>query len=473
MTSGSRASSRHPSELGLVPTLAALHALGPRQQPTYPDPGAVEAVVAKLRTLPPLVFAGECDELRVKMASVAAGEAFLLQGGDCAETFDGVTAANISGKLRTLLSMAVVLTYAAQVPIVKVGRLAGQFAKPRSSSSETREGVTLPAYRGDAVNGFAFTPQAREPNPHRLLEVYHASAAILNLTRAFVTGGFAHLRSVHSWNADFVKNSAAGVKYQNMANEIDRALAFMVACGIDDDVFRTVDFYSSHEALILEYEHALTRVDSRTQQPYDTSGHFVWIGERTRQLDGPHVELLRHVRNPIGVKLGPEATPDFACELADRLDPDHEPGRITFITRMGAARVRNVLPDIVSKVAASGRQVAWVCDPMHGNTFEARNGFKTRAFADVIAELHGFFDVHEELGSWPGGVHVELTGDDVTECVSDDLAEADLVSRYETLCDPRLNRNQSLELAFLVADRLTTGRIRRPNPFQAYSPVNL
>ena len=275
---------------------------------------------------------------------------------------------------------------------------------------------------------------------------------------------------MHSWNADFVKNSAAGVQYQNLANEIDRALAFMVACGIDDDVFRTVDFYSSHEALILEYEHALTRIDSRTRQPYDTSGHFVWIGERTRQLDGAHVELLRHVRNPLGVKLGPTTTADTALELADRLDPDHEPGRITFITRMGAGRIRDVLPDIVAKVAASGRQVAWICDPMHGNTFEARNGYKTRAFSDVIAELNGFFDVHEELGTWPGGVHVELTGDDVTECVggSDDLVEADLVSRYETLCDPRLNRNQSLELAFLVAERLTTGRIQRANPVQAY-----
>ena len=473
MHSGSGATSGHRGERGLVPTLPALHALGPRQQPAYPDPAAVDAVVTRLRTLPPLVFAGECDELRNKMASVAAGAAFILQGGDCAETFDGVTAANIQGKLRTLLSMAVVLTYAAQVPIVKIGRMAGQFAKPRSKATETREGVTLPAYRGDAVNGSEFTAEAREPDPQRLLEVYHASAATLNLTRAFVTGGFAHLRSVHSWNADFVKNSAAGVQYQNLANEIDRALAFMVACGIDDDVFRTVDFYSSHEALILEYEHAMTRIDSRTHRPYDTSGHFIWIGERTRQLDGAHVELLRHVRNPIGVKLGPEATADFARELADRLDPDNEPGRITFITRMGAARVREVLPDLVAKVAADGRQVAWVCDPMHGNTFEARNGYKTRAFADVIEELNGFFDVHEELGSWPGGVHVELTGDDVTECVGggDDLVEADLVSRYETLCDPRLNRNQSLELAFLVADRLTTGRIKRPNPIQAYSPV--
>jgi 3-deoxy-7-phosphoheptulonate synthase len=458
-----------------VPSLEELHALNPLQQPTYGDPVALQEVIAKLRTLPPLVFAGECDELRTKMASVAAGEAFLLQGGDCAETFEGVTAANIQGKLRTLLSMAVVLTYAAQVPIVKVGRMAGQYAKPRSSGTETRDGVTLPAYRGDAVNGFAFTPESREPDPQRLLGVYNASSATLNLTRAFVTGGFAHLRSVHSWNADFVLNSGAGVQYQALADEIDRALAFMVACGIDDDAFRTVDFYSSHEALVMEYEHALTRIDSRTHRPYGTSGHFLWIGERTRQLDGAHVELMRHIRNPLGVKLGPTTTADTALELADRLDPGHEPGRITFITRMGARKVRDVLPEVVAKVTASGRQVAWVCDPMHGNTFEARNGYKTRAFADVVEELNGFFDVHEELGTWPGGVHVELTGDDVTECVggSDDLVEADLVNRYETLCDPRLNRNQSLELAFLVAERLTTGRIKRANPVQSFVPVAL
>ncbi len=458
-----------------VPTLAALHALNPLQQPTYADASELEGVIGRLRKLPPLVFAGECDALRAKMASVAAGEAFVLQGGDCAETFDGVTAANIQGKLRTLLSMAVVLTYAAQVPIVKLGRMAGQYAKPRSSANETRGDLTLPAYRGDAVNGFDFTPGSRRPDPQRLLGVYNASAATLNLSRAFVTGGFAHLRSVHSWNADFVKSSAAGVEYQNLAGEIDRALAFMVACGIDEDVFRTVDFYSSHEALIMEYEHALTRIDSRTQLPYGTSGHFLWIGERTRQLDGAHVELLRHVRNPLGVKLGPTTTADTALELADRLDPEHEPGRVTFITRMGAGRVREILPEVVAKVTASGRQVAWVCDPMHGNTFEARNGYKTRAFSDVIEELNGFFDVHEELGTWPGGVHVELTGDDVTECVggSDDLVEADLVNRYETLCDPRLNRNQSLELAFLVAQRLTTGRIRRANPVQSYQPLTL
>jgi 3-deoxy-7-phosphoheptulonate synthase len=461
------------SETSQVPTLEALHALNPLQQPTYPSSAAVDEVIGKLRRLPPLVFAAECDQLRTKMASVAAGEAFVLQGGDCAETFDGVTAANLQGKLRTLLSMAVVLTYAAQVPIVKIGRIAGQYAKPRSADNETRDGVTLPAYRGDAVNGFAFTAESRRPDPRRLLDVYNASAATLNLTRAFVTGGFAHLRSVHSWNADFVKNSAAGVQYQNLANEIDRALAFMVACGIDDNLFRTVDFYSSHEALILEYEHALTRIDSRTREPYGTSGHFLWIGERTRQLDGAHVELLRQVRNPLGVKLGPTTTADTALELADRLDPEHEAGRITFITRMGAAKVRDVLPEIVAKVTASGRQVAWICDPMHGNTFESRNGYKTRSFTDVIAELNGFFDVHEELGTWPGGVHVELTGDDVTECLGggDDLVEADLVSRYETLCDPRLNRNQSLELAFLVAERLTTGRIKRANPVQAYVPL--
>ncbi|MCW2803790.1 MAG: phospho-2-dehydro-3-deoxyheptonate aldolase [Propionibacteriaceae bacterium] len=458
-----------------VPSLEQLHSLNPLQQPTYADSAALGEVIDKLRKLPPLVFAGECDELRTKMASVAAGEAFLLQGGDCAETFDGVTAANISNKLRTLLSMAVVLTYAAQVPIVKVGRLAGQYAKPRSAGTETRGDITLPAYRGDAVNGFEFSPESREPDPARLLGVYNASAATLNLSRAFLTGGFAHLRSVHSWNADFVKNSSAGVQYQNLANEIDRALAFMVACGIDEREFATVDFYSSHEALIMEYEHAMTRIDSRTQRPYGTSGHFLWIGERTRQLDGAHVELLRHVRNPLGVKLGPTTTADTALELADRLDPDHEPGRITFITRMGASKVRDILPDVVAKVTASGRQVAWVCDPMHGNTFEAANGYKTRAFSDVMAELNGFFDVHEELGTWPGGVHVELTGDDVTECVggSDDLVEADLVNRYETLCDPRLNRNQSLELAFLVAERLTDGRIKRANPVQAYQPVNL
>ncbi|MFX4272745.1 class II 3-deoxy-7-phosphoheptulonate synthase [Propionibacteriaceae bacterium Y1685] len=450
-------------QLPPVPSLEALHALNPVQQPTYDDSGELSRVVGQLRSLPPLVFAGECDELRRKLASVAAGEAFVLQGGDCAETFAGVTADNIQAKLRVLLSMAVLLTYAAQVPVVKLGRIAGQYFKPRSANEETRDGVTLPAYRGDAINGFDFNAADRRPDPQRLLQVYNASAATLNLTRAFVTGGFAHLAKVHTWNADFVKQSPAGARYQALADEIERALAFMRAAGIDDEAFRSVDLYSSHEALLLEYEHALTRVDSRTRQPYGVSGHFLWIGERTRQLDGAHVEFLRHVRNPLGVKLGPTTTPQTALDLADRLDPDHEPGRITFITRMGAGRIREVLPEVIDTVTKSGRQVAWICDPMHGNTFEAQNGYKTRAFDDVMDEVNGFFDVHESLGTWPGGVHVELTGDDVTECVggADELAEADLSNRYETACDPRLNRNQSLELAFLVAERLASGRIRR------------
>jgi 3-deoxy-7-phosphoheptulonate synthase len=382
-----------------------------------------------------------------------------------------VTAANIRGKLRVLLSMAVVLTYAAQVPVLKVGRIAGQYAKPRSRDTETRGATTLPAYRGDAVNALDFSPAARQPDPRRLIEVYNHSAATLNLLRAFVTGGFADLRAVHSWNSDFVRNSNVEERYEQLAAEIERALAFMVACGVDSDTFRTVDFYSSHEALLLEYEHALTRIDSRTDTPYNTSAHMVWIGERTRQLDGAHVEYLRHLRNPIGLKLGPSVTPSEAVQLLERLDPDQEPGRLTIISRMGADRVRDVLPPIIEAVEDTGREVAWVCDPMHGNTFETSLGYKTRAFSQVADELNGFFDVHQELGTWPGGVHIELTGDDVTECVGGvgELAEADLANRYETACDPRLNRNQSLELAFLIAERLTDGRIRRVNPVQEYS----
>jgi 3-deoxy-7-phosphoheptulonate synthase len=439
-----------------IPDLADLHALGPAQQPAYPDAAAVELAVSRLRSCPPLVFAGECDELKAKIGAVARGEAFLLQGGDCAETFDGVTADNVRNKLRVLLQMAVVLTYAASVPVVKVGRIAGQYAKPRSSDSETRAGVTLPAYRGDAVNGFEFVPESRTPDPQRLVDVYNSSAATLNLVRAFVTGGYADLRQVHTWNTDFVRDSAAGQRYEQVAGEIDRALTFMQAIGADPDEFHRVDFHSSHEALILEYEHALTRIDSRTGTPYDVSGHFLWIGDRTRQLDGAHVELMRHIRNPIGVKLGPTATPDDALALAGRLNPDNEQGRLTFVTRFGAGRIRDRLPHLVEKVSAAGVEVAWVCDPMHGNTFEASSGHKTRRFDDVIEEVQGFFDVHRSLGTWPGGVHVELTGDDVTECVGggEELAEVDLAHRYESVCDPRLNRVQSLELAFLVAEML-------------------
>jgi len=349
-----------------------------------------------------------------------------------------------------------VLTYAASVPIVKVGRLAGQYAKPRSSDTETRDGVTLPAYRGDAVNGYDFTAESRAHDPNRLVDVYNASAATLNLTRAFVTGGYADLRQVHAWNTDFVRTSRVGKRYEAVAAEIDRALAFMDACGVTPEEFHTVDFFASHEGLILEYEHALTRIDSRTGTPYDVSGHFIWIGERTRQIDGAHVELLSKVRNPIGVKLGPSTTPDDAIALAERLDPDREPGRLTFITRLGAGKVRDVLPELVEKVTAAGIQVAWVSDPMHGNTYEAANGYKTRNFDDVIDEARGFFEVHRALGTWPGGLHIELTGDDVTECVGGgaQLSADDLVSRYESVCDPRLNREQALELAFLVAGML-------------------
>ena len=429
-----------------IPTLEQLHALGAKQQPTYPDPTAVDAAVARLRTVPPLVFAGECDDLTEKIAAVTRGEAFLLQGGDCAETFAGVTADNVRNKLRVLLQMAVVLTYAASVPVVKVGRLAGQYAKPRSSDTETRDGVTLPAYRGDAVNGYDFSPESRIPDPQRLVDVYNSSAATLNLVRAFVTGGYADLRQVHTWNTDFVQSSPFGQRYEAVADEIERALTFMKAIGADPDEFHRVDFHSSHEALLLEYEHSLTRIDSRTDLPYNVSAHFVWIGERTRQLDGAHVDLLSRIQNPIGIKLGPTTTPDDALAYAARLNPDNKPGRLTFITRFGAGKIRDGLPPLVEKVTAEGVQVAWVCDAMHGNTFEASSGYKTRRFDDVIDEVQGFFDVHRSLGTWPGGVHVELTGDDVTECVGggEEINEVGLAHRYESVCDPRLNRVQSL-----------------------------
>lgn len=440
-----------------IPSLADLHAIGAAQQPTYTDPAARDAAVDTLRRMPPLVFAGECDALRDRLAQVSRGEAFLLQGGDCAETFEGVTADNVRNKLRVLLSMAVVLTYAASVPVVKVGRLAGQYAKPRSSDTETRDGVTLPAYRGDAVNGFDFEPESRAHDPQRLVDVYNASSSTLNLARAFTKGGYADLRQMHSWNNDFVRSSPLGQRYESMGREIDKALSFMDAIGVDPAQLHTVDFYSSHEALLLEYEHALTRIDSRTEQPYDVSAHFLWIGERTRQLDGAHVELLSRIANPVGVKLGPTTTADDAIALAEKLNPDRIPGKLTFITRFGAGKIRDGLPPIVEKVTAAGIEAAWVCDPMHGNTFATDNGYKTREFDDVIDEVRGFFEVHRSLGTWPGGVHVELTGDDVTECIGggNRLSAADLSTRYETLCDPRLNRAQSLELAFLVAQMLS------------------
>jgi len=423
------------------------------QQPEWPDGNTLRAALDELAGLPPLVFAGECDQLKDRLAAAARGEAFVLQGGDCAETFAGATADNVRTKLETLLQIAVVLTYAASVPVVKIGRMAGQFAKPRSRVTETRDGTELPAYRGDAVNGFDFTTEARRPDPRRLLSAYHYSAATLNLCRAFATGGYADLRQVHAWNQDFVRQSPSGQRYEELAGEIDRALSFMHACGADPEQFRAVEFYSSHEALLLEYERALTRVDSRTGLPYDVSAHFLWIGERTRAPDGAHIEFARRIRNPIGVKIGPLTTPEHLLELISRLDPEREPGRLTLITRMGAGLVRDTLPPLVEAVTARGAPLTWVCDPMHGNTFDAPSGHKTRRFDDVLDEVAGFFEVHRKLGTHPGGIHIEFTGDNVTECVggSHEIAEEHLHQRYETACDPRLNRSQSLDLAFLVA----------------------
>lgn len=429
------------------------------QQPNWPGgpTGApLAAAVAELKALPPLVFAGECDDLKARIADAAAGKAFWLQGGDCAETFGSATADSIRNRIKTILQMAAVLQYQSSLPVIKVGRMAGQFAKPRSNDTETRGDVTLPAYRGDAVNGLEFTPESRIPDPQRLVKVYNTSAATLNLVRAFTQGGFADLRRVHEWNKGFIRDSQFGVKYEQVANEIGRALAFMESAGVDPNEFKAVDFYASHEALIIEYEKALTRIDSRTDLPYDVSGHFIWIGERTRQMDGAHIDFASKVRNPIGVKLGPKTTVEDALALIEKLDPNREPGRLTFITRMGASKIREILPALVDGVTKSGAQVLWVCDPMHGNTFETSNGYKTRQFEDVLDEVRGFFEVHKKLGTHPGGIHIELTGDDVTECLGggEEISEKDLESRYETACDPRLNHSQSLELAFLVAEML-------------------
>lgn len=425
-----------------------------RMRPEWPDQAHLTRVSADLRSYPPLVFAGECDQLRDRLGAVALGKAFLLQGGDCAETFAQATAENIRNKLKTLLQMAAVLTYAGSVPVVKVGRIAGQYSKPRSAPTETRDGVTLPSYRGDSVNSVEFTPEKRVPDPERLRRMYHASAATLNLIRAFTAGGYASLWHVHSWNQDFVRTSPAGQRYEQLAREIDKALAFIRACGIESEEFRTVEFYSSHEGLILDYEAALTRTDPETRRRYDLSAHMVWIGERTRQLDGAHVEFAAGISNPIGVKLGPDSSVDDALALIDRLDPERIPGRLTFITRMGARKIRERLPALVEKVTAEGAKVVWACDPMHGNTFETEAGSKTRRFDDVLDEVMGFFEVHRALGTHPGGIHVELTGDDVTECIGggEEVLVSDLNQRYETACDPRLNRSQSLDLAFLVAE---------------------
>ena len=425
------------------------------QQPVWPDAEALAAAVRTLSSYPPLVFAGECDVLKSRLANAAVGKAFVLQGGDCAETFASATADNIRDRIKTILQMAAVLTYGASMPVIKVGRIAGQFAKPRSQDTETRGDLTLPTYRGDMVNDWPFTAQARTPDPDRLVRAYNASSATLNLVRAFTTGGFADLRHVHDWNRGFVANSANS-RYERIAGDIDKAMKFMAACGADFDALRTVEFFASHEALLLDYERPLTRIDSRTGTPYDVSSHFVWVGERTRDVDGAHIDFLSRIRNPIGVKVSPKASPDSLLRLIDKLVPEREPGRLTFITRMGSGTIREALPPIVEKVTASEAVVTWICDPMHGNTFQAPSGYKTRRFDDIVDEVRGFFEVHKALGTIPGGIHIELTGSDVTECLggSGEIVDADLEMRYETLCDPRLNHQQSLELAFLVAEML-------------------
>ncbi|MEU8783829.1 class II 3-deoxy-7-phosphoheptulonate synthase [Streptomyces sp. NPDC048637] len=454
-TGSSRIAPQRPAQLP-HPTASLGARLPAAQQPQWPVEAERDAVVAELSAAPQLVFAEECDRLRDRLAAVARGEAFLLQGGDCAETFGQTSADAIGAKLRTLLQMAVVLTYAASVPVVKVGRMAGQYAKPRSLPTETRDGVTLPAYRGDAVNGLEFTEAARRPDPRRMRRVYDASTTTLNLVRALTQGGFADLHQVHAWNRGFVTDSPAGRRYEELADEIERSLLFMRACGVRPDGVHAAEFFVSHEGLLLDYERALTRTDERSGLPYATSGHLIWVGERTRELGGAHIDFLSRIRNPIAVKIGPDTRPDDILGYVDRLDPVREPGRLTFVVRMGAERVRDRLPLLVEKAVADGARVAWVCDPMHGNTYQTPSGHKTRRFDVILDEVQGFFEVHRELGTHAGGIHVELTGNDVTECVGGGSAVnvEDLPRRYESACDPRLNHSQSLDLAFRAAEML-------------------
>jgi len=425
------------------------------QQPEWPDAEAVSQVRTVLESVPPITVPSEVDRLRSKLAEVARGEAFLLQGGDCAETFADNTEPHIRGNIRTLLQMAVVLTYGASMPVVKVGRIAGQYAKPRSNALDA---LGLPVYRGDIVNSLVATAEARVPDPGRMIRAYANAAAAMNLVRALTAAGEADLTRVHEWNKNFVSSSAAGERYETLATEIDRGLRFMSACGVEDSSLHTTEIFASHEALLLDYERAMLRLDTRNTEPklYDLSSHFVWVGERTRQLDGAHVALVELLANPIGIKIGPGTTPEMAVEYVERLDAQNTPGRLTLISRMGNHKVRDVLPPIVEKVTASGHQVIWQCDPMHGNTVESSTGYKTRHFDRIVDEVQGFFEVHRHLGTHPGGIHVELTGEDVTECLggAQEISDTDLHGRYETACDPRLNTQQSLELAFLVAEML-------------------
>lgn len=433
------------------------------QVPEYPDTAALNAAEQKLRDYPPLVFAGEARNLRAQLADVAEGKAFLLQGGDCAESFAEFHPNNIRDTFRVLLQMAVVLTFASGKPVVKVGRLAGQFAKPRSSDVEEMDGVTLPSYRGDMINDMAFTAEGRTADPDRMVQVYNQSAATLNLLRAFAQGGYANLEEVHRWNLEFVSSGAQADKYRELADRIDEAMTFMAACGLTPDVapqLRETDFFTSHEALLLGYEEAMTRVDSTSGDWYDTSAHLLWIGDRTRQLDSGHVEFMRGIANPIGLKTGPSQTADGLLELIDALNPQNDPGRLVLISRMGHDQVEEKLPELVRAVAREGKKVVWTCDPMHGNTIKAQSGYKTRPFDQILQEVRGFFAVHDAEGTHAGGVHIELTGQNVTECTGGAQAITDegLSDRYHTHCDPRLNASQSLELAFLVGEHLKTKR---------------
>ena len=429
------------------------------QQPDWPDAAELDEVLGDIRALPPLVFAGEAQALKRSLGKVAAGEAFLLQAGDCAEAFGDFSADAIRDKLKTILQMAVVLTYGAGLPVVKVGRIAGQFAKPRSSASEAVGEVELPSFRGHAVNDVVFDERSRRADPSRLVKAYHQSAATLNLIRAFTKGGFADLRRIHVWNQEFVAASAQGQRYEAIARQIDRALRFMAACGVDlgtDSSIHEVDFYTSHEALLLNYEEALTRKDSLSGDWYDCSAHMLWVGERTRAVEHAHVEFLSGIHNPVAVKLGPTATPDEVLELCNRLDPQREPGRLTLITRMGSQTIEEVLPPLVRAMKADGRHLVWACDPMHGNTFETTAGLKTRRFDDILSEIKSFFLVHQNEGTVPGGVHLELTHEDVTECLGggDEILDEHLTRSYQALCDPRLNARQSVDLAFLLGEML-------------------
>ena len=426
------------------------------QQPDWPDPAAVAHVRAVLESVPPVVLPPEVDRLTSRLADVANGRAFLLQGGDCAETFVDNTEPHIRATIRTLLQMAIVLTYGASTPVVKIGRIAGQYAKPRSSPVDA---LGLPSYRGDIVHSIVAEAGARTPDPSRMVRAYANASAAMNLVRALTATGMADLTTVHDWNKDFVRTSAAGERYEAVAAEIERAVRFMDACGVDDHNLHSVEFYASHEALLLDYERALLRMDGTRPEGtrlYDLSAHFLWIGERTRQLDGAHVAFAELLSNPIGLKIGPTTTPELAVEYVERLDPHGTPGRLTLISRMGSGKVRDALPAIVEKVEASGHKVIWQCDPMHGNTVESTTGYKTRHFDRIVDEVQGFFEVHRALGTHPGGIHVEVTGEDVTECLggAQEISDADLSGRYETACDPRLNTQQSLELAFLVAEML-------------------